>query len=301
MAREKGKKRSKLTKSKPTLRPSPKSSSRTFTTTSWGRFLLNRPFLCSSYLHSCLASDEPSLRDVLAVDRLAHKFGATAIGARARAVTLRLTHPEVLRSHLGDNLSSLQVVEIAHILGCEPALKSAWDIAMMEFKSKKRGAAEMINMAEKTQRNELVGEAYYEAMLQKYHERSLEETKLSIEQRTNLLLGAVRCSNMSEEYQQDRARVSSSGEHLLKPVTRQLNTCFVERCSDLQIPTYDLLKRLETASYLKFTDEASSVDSQDVARFIENAASALKVESARIWVYFMDDFDLHSTLVSDLI
>lgn len=277
----------------------------------------------SRYLHSCLVSDQPRLSEVLGVDRLAHKYGALAIAARARALTLQLTDSTKITSHLGDELSSLAVVGIAHELNCEPALESAWSVAMTEFREKKRGAAEMITLAEETERDKLVGEAYYEAMLQGYHERSHTavfnktssdggDTELSITQRTNLLLGMIRCAQRTEEHLQawlgnsslvptpseskqnadsDMKSDSSTNDYVDSGILT------VRVCAEKKVSPYDFLGRLKIAANLivsaprdlggsRLPPTRAGLDS--LVAFKKAAKTALDQETAHLQIFFSD-------------
>lgn len=245
-------------------------------------WLTNEPSLRG--LHSCLESPRPDLARVLSVDRLAHKHGAEVLARRARTVTLKLTHPDRLTNCLTDELTSLRVVEIAHTLDCITALQSGWSIAMDEFRNRKRGPAEIIALAETTGRAELVGEAYYEAMIQEWHLRDHRETGLSIEQQMHLLVGVARCSAKADEYLSDwLGEIADLEESSLSELLyNTFSAAFLRESVANRVPVFDLLGRLKLVGGLVFGSNLSALERETVRRIQQSAAEALVKEGSII-------------------
>lgn len=217
---------------------------------------------------------------MLRVFRVAYKYCAILIERRARALTIELTRPSAIRSHLTAELDSLSVVKAGHLLECEEALNSAWGVAMAEFRDETRGIAEMINAAEFVGRNEMIGEAYYATMIRGQALWSQRDSELSSEQLHNLWVGTAKCVEAMEFYEgewESQAWTARSQPH------QSFLSSFSKKCFRNNIRKFDLLGRLQTAIAIS-RDHPGPYGTilVDVEKWYE-------IEKGKLWVYFQDE------------
>ena len=266
--------------------------------------LLYRPY------HSCLEEDDPDLEKVLGVLHVAHKYCATVIEGRAHAVTIQLTHPDDIHSHLTERVTALRVVELCHLTECEGALVSAWPVAMETFKrSRGRAAYEgpnsvpvMINFAEKLGRADILGDVYYETMLRGNKFWGGPKLGLTVRQVQTLWVGAAKCAAEGEALLRQWLQVDSLPHECNGRTSYSYGvigkdcpyTSFGARVArewDVRrVPSFDLLGRMRAVIDMGTPVlGAPGVGTNCHQNIVSNIWLALEIERAHIWERFQQD------------
>lgn len=114
---------------------------------------------------SCLFDPKPSLRDVLALLSISHKYCDSLIENRAQALAVQLTDPEVILSHLSPTLRIENIAETGIATGSTDLVVSVAKILLHDVKTNRRSITSVLEFAESLGDPSFLGDVYYEAML----------------------------------------------------------------------------------------------------------------------------------------
>ncbi|KAF8328067.1 uncharacterized protein EI90DRAFT_3290621, partial [Cantharellus anzutake] len=140
---------------------------------------------------SCLVQENPDLRQLLHVLQVAHKYCANDIEERARKIVSRMTQ-DMIRLHLGPNLSALDVFRIASKACCPAIAEDAWDIVLESYKKHKVDSKSLLDEGLHSGFEKFLLSAYYNIMIQgpTHWEK---DTALTSDVKNTLAFGTLRC------------------------------------------------------------------------------------------------------------
>ena len=160
-----------------------------------------------SPFESPLHQPNPSLKRVLNILQIANKYCVEKLEKRAESIAQQLTEPSILRSHLSEKLTLIDVFRIGSTLENDLMARNGWNLITEDFRADKLSARKLLDEAGDSRHPHFLISAYYQIMLR--GARSWEnDQELSGIERQRLTQGFVRCC---EEWEAFASHVSAGG------------------------------------------------------------------------------------------